>query len=251
MHRSLLTLAVALAALALAAPGASAKGPLAQALLTDCETALDREDREAVFEGRMRALKGTAKLQLRFTLEQATDAGEDWTVVDADGFGAWKSADPGVRKYVLTKAIGNLVAPASYRVTVRFRWIDVLGRVTLRRKLVSGVCRQPDLRPDLRITRLDVAPGADARSARYTATVRNTGRSASGRFDVVLNVDGADRPATVLASLGQGDRAYVDFTAPPCSPGSALAVTADAGTAVDEALESNNVFGRLCPFAAA
>ena len=251
MHRTLLTLAVALLALGLAAPGALAKGGLAQAVLTDCETSLDRGEREAVFDGRMRAVKGAVKLQMRFTLEQIVDGDDDWAPVEADGFDAWKTADLGVRRYLLTKAIGNLAAPASYRVTVRFRWTDALGRVLLRRKRVSGVCKQPDLRPDLRVSQLDIAPGADARSARYTATVRNTGRSATGPFDLVLNVDGVDRPAAALGSIAAGGRASVVFVAPACSANSALTATADAGTTVDEAMESNNVLGRLCPFGAA
>lgn len=252
MRRSLLLPVLVLAALGPAASGAAAKPrPLAQVLLSGCESSLDRGAREAVFEGRMRALKGAVKLQQRFRLERSADApGTQWFPVTASGFDRWKSAEVGVRRYVLTKTVANLAAPAAYRVTVRFRWVGADGRVIRRRTRVSPVCRQTDMRPDLRVTRIDVARTLDPAHSRYTLSVRNTGRSGAGPFEVVLNHDGADRPAGTLPGLAPGALAYVEVTGPACTPGVALMGTADAGSDVDEALESNNTFGRLCSFGA-
>ena len=62
---------LALLVFALAAPAAGAAVPrsAAKALLTSCERGPTDLDRAAVFEGQMRALRRTARMQMRFTLQ--------------------------------------------------------------------------------------------------------------------------------------------------------------------------------------
>ena len=45
----------------------------------------------------------------------------------------------------------------------------------------SSWCRQPDLRPDLEVTAVDVLPAPRADRRRYTVTVRNAGREGECR----------------------------------------------------------------------
>ena len=49
--------------------------------------------------------------------------------VTAPGLGAWRVSDPGVKAYRYIKQVTNLSAPASYRATVRFRWLNAKGRL--------------------------------------------------------------------------------------------------------------------------
>ena len=246
MQRFLLPFLIAVATLVPAAGVAHATPPPAQAVLVGCETSLDRAARAAVFEGRMRAVADAVRLRMRVTLQTRASDDDGWEILDAEGFGEWKTADLGVRKYVLTKAVGNLAAPAAYRVTIRFRWLDATGRTILQRRLPSPVCRQPDLRPDLEVTRIEIAPGPDAEHRRYVVGVRNEGRSAAGPFGLMFSLGGVDRVAS-LNSLGAGDRTSVSFVAPRCAAGATLSASVDPEGVVDEREEDDDVFRRSCP----
>jgi hypothetical protein len=233
----------ALAALLLClvlAPDAQARAP--RAALLSC----DRGARAAVFEGRMdAAADGAARMQMRFRL-QATEPGDSgWHAIAVPGFGGWVTADAGRPRYVFRRRVEQLLAPASYRVQVRFRWIDGAGDTVATASATSRPCRQPDPRPDLAVTAIDVRP-ASAGSRRYVVTVRNSGRSAAPASTVALEL-GAGAPLTVtLGALGPGAGATVAFTAPPCEPGTAVVAVADASDTVDERDEDDDVLTITC-----
>ncbi len=100
--------------LAAAAP-AAAGAAQAKARLTACETALEQEARKATFSGDMRTVRGAARLQVRFTLQARTDEETQWRTVAAPGFGTWNTSEPGIGRYVYSKTVENLLAPATYR----------------------------------------------------------------------------------------------------------------------------------------
>jgi hypothetical protein len=211
--------------------------------VVDCAPALDPVERSASFEARVRAARGSDRMQVRFTL-QVRDEGPAtrWHKVVAPGFEQWLTSAAGVRKYSYTRTIQNLTAPASYRTIVRFRWLDEDGLVLRSSRATSSACRQPDMRPDLAPLRIETAPGPDAETRRYTVTVRNGGRTAAGAFDVALG----DAVARVTG-LVPGAQQTVVIEAPACTAAAPATVTVDPDDAVDERDEDDNVLVAACP----
>jgi hypothetical protein len=130
---------------------------------------------------------------------------------------------------------------------VRFRWQDARGRTLLTLRHVAKTCQQPDLRPDLQATGVEVLPAGGPQRRRYVVGVRNAGRSAAGGFDVLLTVVGRPLPAAAVLGLAPGERTTVAFEAPPCEPGTSLDVTVDPGALVDERDEEENTLSAPCP----
>ena len=116
---------IALLCLLVASPAegaADAPRSASKALLSACERGTDQLDRAAVFEGRMRTIAGASRMQMRFTLQARTPDTVRWSAVTAPGFGSWVSSAAGTSRYVYTKRVESLLAPAAYRVLLRFRW---------------------------------------------------------------------------------------------------------------------------------
>jgi hypothetical protein len=178
-------------------------------------------------------------MQMRFRLQISTPEAPAWTSLSLPGFAAWQTSDPGRKRYVYDKRVEALLAPAAYRVRMQFRWLDAHGAVLQTARDVSAPCRQPDPRPDLRVTGLTTAPGANASERRYAVSVRNAGRTAAPASTVRLDLpDGSALIASVppIAPAGSED---VFLTGPACRHGELLTATADADDAVDERDEAN------------
>jgi hypothetical protein len=237
--------------LALAVPavaGAAAKPPL-RARMAACQTGPDQADRYALATGSMPALRGTARMWMRFDLQQRRRSGLPFRYVPTAGttLGRWERSPKGrPTGFIYTKRVTNLAAPAQYRVVVRFRWYTAKRRLQRTAKRVTGLCRQPDPRPDLRVRSLALAP-AGRGLVHYRATVENVGRGASASTTAVLSIDGERRPAKAVPALSTGERTTVEFTAPRCASARPLEVRLDPADAVDEASERNNALVRDCP----
>jgi hypothetical protein len=238
--------ALPIALLALLAPATSA-GAAPKVRLVQCASALGQADRFAEFEGRMRAIPGAERLLMRFTLQARDQGSPRWRAVPAPGFGRWVSSDPGVSRYVYTKRVENLVAPAGYRAVVRFRWLGERGRRLAADRAVSPACLQADLRPNLHPIDIRVQPGFEAARATYAIPVANQGRSAVDAFELVLTVDGQALGVQSVEALAAGERRVVIVEGPRCQPGSSLAVDVDPSGAVDERVEVDNRLTRPCP----
>lgn len=219
--------------------------------LVGCESSLDPPGRAATFEARMRAKKAARRMQVRFTLQTRTRSEPRWRTLPAAGFGRWLTSDPGVGRYVYTKRVVSLVAPASYRTIVRFRWLDADGERVASSRSTSAICRQSDLRPNLRPLGVEAQAGADAEHARYLVPVVNRGRSLAGPFDVVVSVDDTTLTPARAPELQPGERALVEVQGPPCTPGQMLTVDVDPTGAVDERTEADNQLSVPCPGAPA
>lgn len=239
MRRALL--AATLAVLA-AAPDALAATP-ATARLTACTRALDQEERMASFAGDMRSVPGASRLQVKFVLHARTAEERRWVKVVAPGFGTWNSSAPGVGRYVYTKTVESLLAPAAYRTVVRFRWVTAGGRTLLRARRRSRVCRQPDLRPDLVAQRVTRAGDG------YEVTLANAGRSAAHSFTVTIEIDGHVHHLAHVDRLGPRETVRLRGVGPACRAGTNLVVRVDAAQAVDEADEGANSLSQACPMA--
>jgi hypothetical protein len=238
---------IALVAFA-AAPGAHAAEPAAHVVMTACATGLNPQDRTVTYEGRMRRISGTLRMQMRFALQVRARAATKWSGVKGPGLGVWVTSNRGVARYSFSKRIENLGAPAGYRVTVRFRWLDAHAKKIDDALVTSKACRQPDLRPDLRAARIDVEKVGDPARRRYVVVVRNDGATAAGPFDVALDLPSrAPLADQHVVDLGPGASTLVAFEGPRCDAGDRLTATVDPGGLVAEADERDNALVVPCP----
>ena len=221
----------------LLAAGAQARtSPFAKATLMSC----DRDAREAVFEGRVLSIKKAPKMQLRFTLQASTPDDPRWRSIDAEGFGTWITAPQGLGKYTYDKTVQDLLAPASYRAVVDFRWRDRKGRTQRSERAISPVCKQPDARPDLVVRSLRFEAG------QYVAVIFNRGREAAGPFAVDFLSDSAPLGTVDVVGLAPQTSVTVMLPGPPCTPGTTVEAVADPRSKIDEADEENDSLGVLC-----
>lgn len=243
MRRTALTL---LLAATFAAPAAAVEPPALGVKVAACETGLDLADRAAEFSGAMPQAAGSDVLQMRFELEQRRVT--MWKPLAVPGFGRWEKSVPGAAGFVYAKRVERLVAGASYRVRVRFRWLDAGGDVVKTATRRSPVCKQPDLRPDLTIVGLTVGDATGPDTSRYLVQVRNAGLGALLQsFRIGLTVNGTPLPPQTLTGLQIAGLGSVAFDAPDCAPGSMVVATADPDDGISEPVESDNALRVPCP----
>jgi hypothetical protein len=235
-------LGVSVALFALPAAGAQARAPqvtYGRATLVSCA----KDTRQAVFEGQLRVFRQAPKMQMRFTLQASTPDAVKWRKVDAPNFGEWISAPAGVGKYTYDKTVQDLLAPASYRAVVDFRWRDRGGKTIRTEKVTSPVCKQPDARPDLVMRSVRLEDGS------YVGVVFNRGRQAAGPFAVDFLVDGSSVGTVEVSGLAPQTPVTVMTPAPTgaaCPAGTQVQAVADARSQVDEADEENNEVSSSC-----
>ena len=244
-HAMLVRAATILLGLALLAPAtAAAARPPAKALLASCERG---DAPAATFAGEMRALPGASRMQMRFKLQVRTPQRDRWTAVSAPGFGVWVTSASGTSRYVYTKRVENLVGPGSYRVQIRFRWLDAAGNRVATARANSRRCRQPDPRANLVVEDIGVEPAADPARSSYVVLVRNNGRTEAEPSSLSLRI-GFQPPlrAAPVAALAPGEYTLITFDGPACAPGDPLTALADVDQVVDERNERDNRFRSLC-----
>jgi hypothetical protein len=186
-------------------------------------------------------------MQMRFRLQVSQPGDIAWQRVTVPGFGAWTASGAGRPRYVFTRRVEQLLAPASYRVQVRFRWLDAGGAVVATAAATSRACRQPDPRPDLAVTAIAIRPAASSGQRRYAVTVRNSGRSTAPASTVSLELGGGAPLLAPLGALASGASGVVTFNAPVCASGTAVVATADAADTVDEHDDDDDVLTLTCP----
>jgi hypothetical protein len=117
--------------------------PTISATLAQCVTSVTQAERSATFAGEMSAVPGTAKMAMRIDVEQRLPHEPQFRAVVAPGVGAWRSSEPKVKVFKYLKQVTDLAAPARYRASIRFRWLNGHG-VTIRRAVrVTRACVQP------------------------------------------------------------------------------------------------------------
>ena len=233
-------------------PGAFALGAQApqrsdaRARLTACKPALDQASRLLSVDASMRSLQNGDRMQLRFELFQKAQGKRRFRKLAGPGLGTWNPATPGVDRFRFRKPIQNLPAAATYYVKVTYRWLNEQNVAYARTVRLTGVCFQPDLRPDLSVAAFTgtrrLGPGQFA----YTVILRNTGRTASRDFDAVLTVGGLPRPAVNVPGLAPGERRAVDLAGPRCESGATARVELDPDNRVNESKETNNSRSTTC-----
>lgn len=245
----------ALAALAVPVVAHAAPAP-AGARVVACHRSPTIDERVAVVGTWMRPIPGGTRLAVKIDLFERP-AGQRWTLrSDVPDLGAWTTpsdaslgASPGdVFKY--RQAVGRLEVPAAYRFRASFRWLAPDGTVVREASRTTGVCRQPDLRPDLVLLSVSALP-AGGDMVRYTVRVGNEGKGAVARGVVAATFPGdpaASLRTRTLRALAPGATAVVRFTGPGCAAGELPpSFLADPSNALDEADEANNALAAVCP----
>jgi hypothetical protein len=188
-------------------------------------------------------------MAVEFQLQEHSGQGQGFAAVpNAPGFDTWVHSQPGVGIFTYSHEVTGLPAPASFRVLVRARWLDRRHRVIRRQTIVSPVCVQTVLAPDLSIgAPLTRAAGPEPGIAVYSVPVRNDGTAAASSFQVALSVGGVAATPVTVATLAPSSTQLIQFTAPRCRPGASIVVQADPAGAVSEPADGNRTRTFSCP----
>lgn len=198
-------------------------------------------DRAAEFEARMGTVEDALQMKMRFTLQARKPGKKAFRRVAAPGFSGWTTADPGMSRYVFTRRVEGLIGPARYRAMVRFKWLDSHGETVLSARRYSKSCRQPDHRPNLKLKAL-----SREGKHRYVALIANSGRTATGTFDLQIAVGDTLLEPVAVESLDAREQTLVEVRGPRCVTGTAITAAADPLDLVDERSEHDNAFIAAC-----
>jgi archaellum component FlaG (FlaF/FlaG flagellin family) len=209
-----------------------------------CEVGSSARQRSATFYARMRAVKGTDQMQMRFTLiDRAGDGPPD--VIDSPALAQWRKSRRGVSRFGYAQSVAGLDSGGVYAMQVQFRWIDAAGHVIRSVKRTSDSCRQQGELPNLTITRIAARPGESSGTELYSVDVKNTGQGAARFVPVDLFVDGAGADGATVDVVKPGETVTVRFNGPVCKR--AVRALADSGNSLRETNEDDNVLRSSCP----
>jgi hypothetical protein len=231
---------------AAAAPAvASADPPPASVQLKSCRTGTgtDPAQRSATFVGKMHEIPGSVRMGMHFRLIERSPQNGAQPMRSPD-LGPWHTSNDGVKHFSYAQTVNGLTQGDSYRVVVKFRWIDSAGNVMRRAKRTSAACVQPPP-PNLTVDSIAVK--------RYTADplgspvfyvkVSNDGEALVKSTVLELFTDGAKAASRKLNDLHPGETRTVKLTGPPCAT---VRATIDAKNRVAESNESDNSLSRSC-----
>jgi CARDB len=255
MKRLLIAAVTVLAVGGAAAAALGASSPRARLHHFVCQRALDPAARAVSVTAVMRPLPGTKKLELRFQLRSKSKPSGSYTALSGGDLGTWISpASPSLGSvpgdvWILNKQVVNLAAPASYRFRVFFRWIGTHDHVLGTAVRDSSACTEPELRPDLLVQSIAVSPVTGRPHVnRYVATIRNSGATGAGSFEVLFAPGGASEISTrVVRGLGAHSKVQESFVGPVCTAASPPTITVDPNGQVDEFNQANNSLAAVCP----
>lgn len=239
---------------AIPTPPRSGGKPAYEARLVLCTRSPQTQRRMAFVATQMRPVPGARRLTLRIDLYQRPLGGGRWALrSDVPGLGEWVTpSDPSIGSrssdvFRYRQAVGRLVVPFAFRFTVTFRWLDATGKPVNEAVVVTQPCREPDVRPDLVVTRATaetVVP--DQGMARYVVTVKNVGRSHASGVQLAATFPS---PMRTIRKLAPRESADLTFWGPaPCTEGTVPpSFLADPANTIDEANETNNSLAVTCP----
>lgn len=245
----LLVAGAAFAATVAAALGAqssiSSKAGQATVALADCHPSDIVDQRYASFNGQMRALAGTKRMAMHFTLlERLGTAAGSYKPVSLPDLKAWRKSKAGARTFIYTQRVTALRDSGAYRMRVQFRWYgdhkSVLRSTTVR----SRTCRQPAPLPDLTITSITSMPALAAGKRTYSITVANQGQGEASAVPVVLKVDGTVVGTSKVDLLPAQESSVVQIVGPQCA--FTVRAVADPGRLIRETDESDNALTLPC-----
>jgi hypothetical protein len=245
MRPRLFTACVALVCLLLPAASADAAAKSTTVLkVRSCEVGSTAKQRAATYYARMRAVKGTDQMAMRFTLiDRAGDGPPE--VVDSPALAQWRKSRHGVSRFGYAQSVAGLDVGGVYAVQVQFRWTDSRGRVIRSVKRTSDACRQEGELPNLSITRVAARTGESSGTELYSVDVTNTGQGAARFVGVDIFIDGAGADAATVDIVKPGETVTVRFAGPVCKR--AVRALADKDKTVRETNEDDNILRSRCP----
>jgi hypothetical protein len=222
--------------------GASKSKRMTSVRVVDCERS-DLVGRSALFSGKMRAVRHTERMWMRFSLQARVGRGK-FKPLRAPGLSRWRKSKAGVRRFTYRQRVRALEEGVVYRSIVRFRWYDAEGKRLRRAKRRSRGCDQrpnlPNLRP-IRIGGKKISGG----KALYTVRVANYGKAGARHVPVELSIDSGPAAPLVVNSIPAGAVVAVRFKGPRC--GTQVEARVDPDDAIRESRESDNSRGASCP----
>jgi hypothetical protein len=117
--------------------------PTVSATLTQCVTSVTQAERSATFAGEMSAVPGTVRMAMRIEVEERLPHEPVFRAAVAPGAGAWRASEAKVKVFKYLKQVTDLSAPARYRASVHFRWINAHGTTIRRASRTTKACAQP------------------------------------------------------------------------------------------------------------
>ncbi len=248
MRRSTSISALAVLAVAIAAPAGAADAPIeapdadtpvATVKLARCGPAAH----EASFYARMQTAPGVARMGLRFTLLERTGA-DGFKPVKAPELARWQRSKPGVAAFGYRQTVRNLPANAAHKVRVSYRWYAADGSILHHAVRRSAACRQFLALPNLTARLLGAWTTNVGGVLRYSVRVSNTGRAPVAAVPVRLSVDGDVLDTVTVASLPPGERKLLSFRGPACSR--SVRAEADPDGVIVESSEGDNASELAC-----
>jgi hypothetical protein len=246
-------------AFAATAAGANTAPPAREKLSAFvCHTALEPADRMISVRAVMRPMTGTRKMAVRFELLSKPAVAVPFSEVRGGDLGTWISpTDPPTLGqqphdvWTVSHPVDNLPAPATYRYKVHFRWTGSGGKVLATRTHVSPACWQPELRPDLVVQSIRVAPvDGKPQMNSYTAVIRNAGATAAPAFEVAFTPGGStSTKIKTVQRLPAHATSEVTFIGAACTAATAPTIKVDPHRRIDEANTANNSLTAVCPAA--
>ena len=153
---------------------ASTPAPTSPALVTatleQCLTASDQTQRSATFYGQIETIPGAARMAVQIDVQEHTPGDSAFHTLVAPGLDVWQRSETGVKIYKDVRQVTDLPAPALYRATVQFRWLDEKGHVIKSATRHTDVCRQPGPHAAQGTTTTTAATGTSTATATGTGT---------------------------------------------------------------------------------
>jgi hypothetical protein len=235
------TVAVALGAQA----GVSSKAGGASVALAVCHPSDLVDERYATFNGQMRALPGTKRMAMHFTLlERLGSTGGSFKPVPLSDLKGWRKSKSGAHTFIYTQKVTALRDSGAYRMRVQFRWFGAHKTVMRSTTVRSRTCRQPLPLPNLAITSISSMPAAEAGKRTYAVTVTNQGQGEARNVPVVLKVDGAVVGSSKVDILPGQESSVVQIVGPACA--FTVRAVADPKRLIRETDESDNALTVPC-----
>jgi CARDB len=244
MRSRLSILLLALFAAVALVPAAAQAAPLTALKVRACQTGDTKKERLATFYGRMLAVPGTTRMQMRFTLIDRSSDGA--TLVNAPSkLSKWKRSRRGVKSFGYAQTVTALKAGGAYAAIVEFRWLDGHGTTIKSVRRTSADCRQDGDLPNLTISSVTARAGDAKGTELYTVGVTNRGTADAKSMKVDLFVDGAAADAAEIDLLQPGQTKTVEISGPACT--AKVRAVVDRLDSVGETTEDDNSLRMRCP----
>ena len=213
--------------------------------VSDCHPSDDVTQRYATFNAQMRAVPGTARMAMRFTVLERLGGIEGFEPLSLSDLRNWRRSKLGARTFIYSQRVTALRDGGYYRMRVQFRWYGTDGSVMRSSLDRSGVCHQPMPLPNLTISAITAAPGATSDHRTYSVTVANAGRGEAGGVDVALKVDGTVVGSSRVDLLPGEESTVVQIPGPACAL--TVRAVADPSQLIRETDDSDNGLTLPCP----